>query len=184
MPHVGSPIDAPSNERRSRRGIDLHFWGLVLILLVAAAPRLYVCATAPLWLDEFWSLELSVGRDTAHDHVPLDTVLNPAPVLTSMSGASPWWKIWTTMDEEPHPPPYFIILRLFRDVLGPGDLAGRMLSFVCSLPCILLMYRVALELHGPVAAMWAAALMALAGQQLIFASELRSYSMIIALALA
>ncbi|HEX5245108.1 MAG TPA: glycosyltransferase family 39 protein, partial [Tepidisphaeraceae bacterium] len=177
----GNSAQPPADKRR---GFEWVQTSLVLILLVAAALRVYAAQTTPLWLDEIWSLELACGRDTAHEHLPINVLLSPAPALTTMQGAAPWWHIWSSMRNEPHPPPFFILLRFFRDVLGSTDLAARTLSMLASLVCIVLVFRCVKELSGNVPALWAAALMAFSGQQIAYGIELRSYSLIMMLTLA
>lgn len=167
-----------------RGAFDWSQSALILILLVAAALRIYAAQTTPLWLDEIWSLELSCGRDTAHEHLPINVMLSPARALTTMQGAAPWWQIWSSMRNEPHPPPFFIVLRFFRDILGSSDLAGRMLPILASLICVVLVFRCVKDLSGNAPALWAAALMAFSGQQIAYGIELRSYSLIMMLTLA
>lgn len=177
-----TPENMPGSELQKSR-IHWEFWGLILILMIGAALRLYAMESTSLWLDEIWSVELASGRDNAHLHLPVNVLLDPAPALTAPAGAAPWWKIWTSMAGEPHPPLFFILLRWFRDVLGPTDSAGRMLPLIASVACIFLLYRCVAELSGAVPAFWAAVLMALSGQQILFAVELRSYSCVEAVVL-
>lgn len=156
---------------------------LVAILLVAAGLRGLAVARANMGLDEDWTLELSTGRGTMHEHLPVDTVMQSPPDLTSLSGARPWWTVWTTLNEVTHPPLFYLVLRLWRELSGGGTLAARLLPCAASLAAIMLLYRAVRMLHGPAPALWACALMALAGQQIFYAKELRNYSFTLAMGL-
>jgi len=167
---------------RPRR--DRYFWALLGILVIGAALRLYAVETANFWLDEFWTLELSCGNDTAHEHLPIDRLIFPAPSPTSLATAKPWWSIWTSLDQVTHPPLFFLLLRGWREVLGPGDMAARLLPCVASVAAIGLLYAAVRRLRGVRAGVWAALIMAVAGQQVFYAQEVRSYSLIVAMGLA
>lgn len=174
---VQSPTERNVHARRD---------GLVLIaiLLVAAALRLYAVETANFWHDEFWTLELSCGRDTAHEHLPTNVLLPSLPVLTSPAEALPLWHFAGSLSEVTHPPLFFLLLRFWRDVLGPSDMAARLLPCLASVCAIGLFYRVVRQVNGPGAAGWACLIMALSGQQIFYAQEVRSYSLIVLLGLA
>lgn len=162
---------------------DRYFWMLLGILVIAGAARLYAVETANFWLDELWTLELSCGHGTAHEHLPANVLLPAAPGLTSLADARPWWTIWTSLDEVTHPPAFFLLLRGWRALLGPTDMAARLLPFIASMASIGLLYHLVRRLNGPAAAVWAAVLMAVSGQQIYYAQEVRSYSTIVALGL-
>jgi uncharacterized membrane protein len=172
--------DAPPEQRR------LHWQGAALaaILILAAGLRLYAVQTANLWHDEFWTLELSCGRDTAHEHLPTDVLLPSLASLTSPAEALPWWRLPGSLSQVTHPPLFFWLLRFWRDLLGSSDSAARLLPCIASVAAVALLYRVVGRLSGPGAALWAALLMALSGQQIFYAQEVRSYSLIVMLGLA
>lgn len=162
------------------------FWfsgGLILVLIGAIALRVLAVEKASFWLDEFWTLELSCGHDTAHEHWATNTIIPQPHSLTALSGAGPWWTVWTTLSEVTHPPLFFLLLRIWREALGPSDMAARLLPCLASVAAVALLYKAMRDLHGPAPALWAALLMALAGQQLYFSQETRSYSLIAALGL-
>ena len=165
-----------------RCGMELA--ALLAILLLAAGLRLYAVETANLWHDEFWTLELSCGRDTAHEHLPTNVLLPSLPGLTSMTDAPPWWQLPGSLSQVTHPPLFFWLLRFWRDLLGSNDMAARLLPCIASIGGVALLYRVVLRVNGPGAAVWAAALMALSGQQIFYAQEVRSYSLIVLLGVA
>jgi uncharacterized membrane protein len=172
-------VPAPSSPRRDR-----YFIGLLVILALAAGLRLYAVETANFWLDEFWTLEISCGHDTAHEHLPTNVLITSPPNLTSLADARPWWTIWTSVHEATHPPLFFMLLRGWRAMLGGDDMATRLLPCLASLAGIALLYHVVRRVNGPVPALWACLLMAISGQQIFYAQEVRSYSLIVALGLA
>src|SRR5439155_5826510 len=131
--------------------------------------RVYLIFQSHLWVDEFWTLELAAGHRSPHVELPQDTIIASGPSLTSMDAAKPWWTIWTSLGTVTHPPLYFILLRLWQEAFGSGEVAVRMLPLCSSLLAIAAMYRVTSLLHGRTAALWACALMALAGPQIYYA---------------
>lgn len=180
---AGSGRQAPDAARAKPRRFPhaALFWA---ILVLATALRLYVVETANLWHDEFWTLELSCGRDTAHEHLPLDVLMPSLPALTSPAQALPWRDLPGSLSQVTHPPLFFALLRLWRDLLGVSDIAARLLPCVASIAALALLYALVRRLNGPCAALWASALMALSGQQIYYAQEVRSYSMIVLLGVA
>ena len=159
-------------------------WALAGLLLLAGGLRLAAVQRASLWLDEFWTLELALGHGTAHEHLPTNIWLASPPGLTSLDETRPWYTIWTGLGEVTHPPVFFLLLRGWLSVFGESELNLRLLPLLFSVAAVGLMYMVARRLHGPRVALLAAALMAVSGQQIYFAQEIRSYSLIVALSLA
>jgi len=156
---------------------------LVCILLMAAAARWYGIGEFSLSLDEIWTIETATGRGSPHLHLPEQTILAPGPDLTSLEGAQPWWRIWTSMREMTHPPLYLIVLRGWMEVFGDGAIAIRSLSAGASLIAVFLLYDVVRALLARTPALWAALLMAIAGPQVQFAQEARPYAFMVMLAL-
>src|SRR4051794_25686853 len=68
---------------------------LALILIVGAVLRFGLLSNQTYELDEFWHAELSTGRGSAHNHVPINQIFTPAPKVTGLNDAPPWWRIWT-----------------------------------------------------------------------------------------
>lgn len=157
---------------------------LIAIILLAAGLRLYGVETANFWHDEFWTLELSCGRDTAHEHLPTNVLLASLPVLTSPADALPLRHFAASLSEVTHPPLFFLLLRFWRDLLGPSDMAARLLPWLASVLAIAMFYRVVNQRHGASVAAWACLIMAVSGQQIFYAQEVRSYSFIVLLGIA
>jgi uncharacterized membrane protein len=82
-----------------------------------------------------------------------------------------------------HPPLYHIVLRWWIDLFGVSPAAARSLSVLFSLLAIVAIFDITRLLSDSQTAIFAAALMALAGTQLDFAQLARSYTMVLALGL-
>jgi hypothetical protein len=161
-----------------------HLITLFLFLAAAAFLRFHQIGQPSLWMDEIWTIEMSMGHGSVHDHLPLNAIQTTIPHPTTLSQAAPGWRIWTHLNGITHPPLYFLTLRLWMDVFGAGPAAVRSLSAVFSLAAVLLFFDLCRLLRAPRVALFAAALMALAGAQIDFAQEARSYPMVLALSLA
>lgn len=173
------PADQPS----ASKGWNRFVIAFTLIVMLAAGLRLYAVVTANLWLDEYWTMELACGRDTVHMHLPLNVLLPSLPSLSSLADARPWWTIPGSLSQVTHPPLFFLLLRGWWAMLGGSDIAARLLPWTASMAAVILMFVVARRINGPKAALWAALLMAISGQQIFYAQEIRSYSLIVALGL-
>jgi hypothetical protein len=190
LPLTGSvtPILDYAETERPRSSLARFFaspWLLLpLILVIALALRHFHLGHDSLWLDEFLAVQNATGRGEMHMSFPRDVVIDPAPPLTSTGDGPGFWKIWTSLGTDSHPPLYFMVLHLWRRAFGDGDVAARYLSVAFSLIAIALLYDVARQLHGRAVGLWAALLMALAGSQIQYAQEARNYTMLLALTLA
>jgi hypothetical protein len=156
---------------------------LAAILLIAGCLRIYQIAGPSLWMDELWSIEMSVGRGSAHDHLPTGVIQSAPLNLTDISTAPAWPKIWTHLNGYPHPPLYLVALRWWMDLFGTSPLAIRSLSAVLSIAAIAVLFDLCRLLGPPRIALLAAAIMALAIGQLDFAQEARNYPMLILVSL-
>jgi hypothetical protein len=158
---------------------------LIIILIVAAIVRVNGLTAESTWVDEFIALKHAAGRplNAPLPDRPNDVLLQPAPSPASLVDALPWYRSWTSVRDDVHPPLYFVALRLWLNLFGDSDAAARMLSVVCSLIAIALFYDTCRVLHGSTIALWAATLMALALTQIRYAQEARNYAMITALAM-
>jgi uncharacterized membrane protein len=157
---------------------------LLLILLLASALRLYGLSDHDYWLDEFWTAELSTGRGSAHLTIPTNTIIDPPPLTTTLASAPRPTKVWTTMQDATHPPLYFFLLRLWRNLAGPGDTPSRLLSVLSSLAAIAFLYDISSRLHGRTVAIWSALLMAIAIPQIEYAQATRNYAFLLMTSLA
>ncbi|HEY1684142.1 MAG TPA: glycosyltransferase family 39 protein [Tepidisphaeraceae bacterium] len=156
---------------------------LIVILLIAAAVRFYGLGRASFWYDEFGSLEASTGRGLAQLRLRANQIIAHPTDLTSLQDAPPFWKIWSSLDLDNHPPLYFLVLRFTRDVLGDSEWTVRLPSAVFSLVAVIFFYLIVRAQLNEKGALAATSLMAIAGSQVSLAQEARPYSMWMALSL-
>lgn len=158
-------------------------WQWVIFLAIFALAlglRLYQLGSTSLWHDEVWGLEMSLGRDARQTELSTTAVLPNPPDLVGMEEAAPWWKIWTHMRIDTHPPLYLILLRFWRELFGSSEAAIRSLTVVCSMTAIVLLFDAVRIHNGPAAALWAMLLMAVATPQIQYGQECRSYALVMA----
>jgi uncharacterized membrane protein len=132
-----------------------------------------------LWTDEFFSLELSAGRGLGDALIPQDVLVAQPPSPTLLSGAPPWYRTWTAMSDDTHPPLHPLALRCWRFVFGQGAIAARSLSVAFSLLAIVFVFIAVAALHGSASALGAALVMAVAAPQIEFAQFVRDYAMLV-----
>lgn len=156
---------------------------LLGILALAGALRVWEIDHDSLWTDELLSLQFSTGRGFAHERLPVGTLLQPMPDLTSLQGAPPWRAVWANSAEDMHPPLFNLLLRLWRVLFGDAIAAVRALSAVLSVVAVLLLFDAARYTVGTAAALWAALLMAAAAPQIAYAQEVRGYVLAVAMTL-
>jgi uncharacterized membrane protein len=154
---------------------------LVLILFLAggAFVRCYRLGKQGLWLDEYWSVYAATGLgqpETSVFHKPTGVVLDPPPAV-GFGQAAPVWKIWGSLDNNVHPPLYFILLRLWVDCFGSSDVAVRFPSILFDLGTALLLFRIIQRRHGPWPGLIATALVMFSLAQIDLSREARSYTL-------
>jgi len=163
---------------RTRR----HILILMMILGIAGVLRVYHLSANCLWMDEYFSLECSSGWGRTDMHL---TGSQTVPDLVSLHNAQPIGSIWGSIArDENHPPLYFILLRIWREMFGDSIAALRSLSVIASLAGIVLLYFVGETAFGPVVGLWACALMAVAWPQIQQAQQARAYALVTADAMA
>jgi uncharacterized membrane protein len=181
------PSPEPSSDGPGRK-TELPRWLtallLLIILVIAGLARSVHIHRYCYFFDEAWNDEISTGRGSLHVRMANDVLYENVSKPTSLSGAEPWWRIWTHVDRVTHPPLYFIVLRWWRDLFGESPVVSRALSTTVSVVAILLLFDVARLMHGTTAALWGCAIMALAGAQVELAQETRSYAMLLMVSLA
>jgi 4-amino-4-deoxy-L-arabinose transferase-like glycosyltransferase len=111
--------------------------------------------------------------------LPNGKVVESPPNYIRLDVARPWYEMWTNASGDVHPPLFYLVLRLWREIVPDSDAWIRGLPALLSVIAIGLLF-LAIHTHaGPVPALWASALMALAGVQIEYAQECRSYPLML-----
>lgn len=82
-----------------------------------------------------------------------------------------------------YPPLYFFALKFWTGVTSPSVFFSRLFSMVFAVWSIYLIYRLGVELYSWREALWAALLVTLSNFHLYYATEIKMYSMVLALSL-
>lgn len=151
---------------------------LALIVAIGAGLRFARSGYDVLSFDEQWHLELSTGRGSIHMTLPPDQLIEQAPPTSTLKGAPPWYAVWTSLGEAVHPPLYFVSLRIWQEVFGEGEQAARTLSILFSLGTIVLISEIGRRTIGPLPALGASLLFAIAPNQVYLAQQVRGYAMV------
>ncbi|MGB7160391.1 MAG: glycosyltransferase family 39 protein [Tepidisphaeraceae bacterium] len=171
-----SPREAEDVHRRVGAGA---LAALLVIVLLAFALRVYRMDAKSFWFDEFQSVGMACGRGFAHFDLPANVVLPNPPALLNLDHALPWWQIWYGETQGHMPPLYPLLLRAWGEIFGLGETSARAFSVAASVAAIVALFFVVRELSGTTAALWAGALMALAGPQIQFGQEARNYTLLL-----
>lgn len=127
----------------------------VVAALVVAGVVLRFVTTSPLWLDEALSVNLA---------------------------GLPVGELPDALRRDGHPPLYYLLLGGWMDVVGDGDVAVRALSGVVAVATVPVVWWWARHRVGPVAAAWAAALLAVVPYATRYGTEARMYALVMLLA--
>lgn len=138
-------------------GFDIRHFALPLIIVLAAALRLYGLGDQSLWFDEAASVRI-VRQDFR-------------AMLASIR------------DDERIPPLHYLILYAWVRVFGPAEWSVRLPSALAGIGAVWLLYLFARRLFGAVPALVAALLLAVAPFQIQYAQEARAYSLMLLLSL-
>jgi uncharacterized membrane protein len=156
---------------------------IILLALSIALVCLRSQSRTGLWLDEVYSLELSLGSGYAHRQLPLAAPLNLSDLdLTApVTHLSPL-TVWQHQQADSHPPGYFIALQAFRLGFGDWPWVARAFSAVFWVLTVLLVFAVGWLAAAPHraalgAGLAGAAVMALSLPGVWYASEIRHYTL-------
>lgn len=157
---------------------------LVTILALGLGFRIWRCGAENLVFDEIWHIELSTGRGSVHEALPKDAWIASAGPMTTLDGAPPWYAVWTNITGAVHPPLYFLLLRIWREVFGSAENTMRALSIVCSMATIALIFQAGKKTLGLAPAAWGAMIFAVAPPQFWLAQQVRGYALLFLLCMA
>ncbi|MGD0541481.1 MAG: glycosyltransferase family 39 protein [Tepidisphaeraceae bacterium] len=161
------------------RRVPLRCWVILAALLaLGAGLRFYQITKVGQWPDEFWSsVHLATGRGTEIFDLPAGVLIDPPPP-TLLAGSPAWPHIWTGLRNVVHPPLYFIFLRWWMDLFGPGDFSTRTFSTLASLAGACVLFDIVRRTSGDHAALLAAAMFAISPLQINLSRETRSYPLL------
>ncbi|HEY1684689.1 MAG TPA: glycosyltransferase family 39 protein [Tepidisphaeraceae bacterium] len=147
------------------------------IILIAAGVRFYHLGRNSYWQDEFLSLENSSGNVTPLKSLPTNRLIVSPPHLTRLNRSASWPQLWRLPDGDLHPPLYFILLRFWREGFGDSEWVVRSFSAIASVVALILFF-LAMRLQSPMSvALWATALLAVAGSQINASQNARDYAL-------
>lgn len=153
---------------------------LLLPVLLALASVLRPQGRTGLWLDEIYSLLLSRGEGYRQLTVPCGEILAVYPDPTSLDGAGSLFGIWAGQAQDAHPPLYFVMLRLWREVFGESVMVARAYSVFCFAGATLLITLAAYRLTSQIwAALGSGTVMALSVSAAWYGQEIRDYSQLL-----
>lgn len=136
-----------------------HALGVALVAAVGVALRLYGLGAESFWIDEAITAAL-LER------------FGPLELLTAVPR------------EQPHLPPYYVLLDLWAGVVGRGDAALRALSALFGVAVLPFVYGIGSRLFDRRVGLLALAVTALSRLQLYYAQEARMYALLTALTVA
>src|SRR5436190_8176623 len=155
-PFGARSFGVPQDDRCHRRASPAVLVALILalILIAATALRIHGLTRHSLWSDEIYTLESSAGFGLESKRLSLAGLVEDVPDLLSIT-RRPWWTVATKLArDDNHPPLYFLVVRVWRDIAGDSDAALRSLSVLFALGAIVLLYDAVRVLHGPSAGLW------------------------------
>lgn len=159
---------------------SLRAWLLLgLILIAAGGLRFWRIDAASFWLDEYLTVTLSSSHGFLQMDLPTGEVVESPPNYVRLDAARPWHQMWPNSFGDVHPPLFYLVLRIWRSIVPDSDLWIRALPAILSMLAIAVMFIAVHTQAGAVPALWASALMALAGVQIEYAQECRSYPLML-----
>ena len=129
---------------------------LVLIIAAGAALRVHKLGAESVWLDEAFTIKLSLHE--------------PAGIIEETS-------------KDVHPPLYYFALHYWMKLFGDSEAGARLLSALFGVLAVAAAYKLAARLFGPATGLVSAALLALSRFHLEFSQEARMYTLLGLLAL-
>lgn len=173
---------APDNQQNQRRLESAALFG---ILVLAAVLRFFQVDAQSMSWDEFITLAESTGNYWQNEQLQSrNEIVLPPPNITALEESRSWRHVWLALEHQVHPPLYYMLLRIWRWMLGGGDVAARSLSVVLSIVAVGLVHWLGRLLYDWRVGLWAALIMALAAPQITYAQEVRSYALLLALGAA
>lgn len=175
---TGSDVETTSGTGRTDRHTEWTFvLGLLGVLVLAAALRLYGLGEPDYWLDELHSLANSAARRAEFESPGYRTILEFSGGTTDLTTESTWSAVWHGMRNDSHPPTYFLLLQSWRKVVGDGEFAVRLLPTLFSILSLVPFALILREYRRPMVGVAVAALLAVTFCHIRYAQDNRPYSL-------
>jgi len=150
---------------------------MAAVLALALGVRLYHLGTEAFWQDEIHSMYNSACARGPVERLPHGVILRDVPRYSDLTERSSFLGVWRTMDDDSHPPVYFMLLLLWRRLVGDDEAAVRFMPLVFSvlsiIPVALAVRELGLRRTSPMLAL----ILALSFCHINMAQENRPYSL-------
>jgi hypothetical protein len=162
-PLMRALVDEKADDRSAAvdtgRSTRMPPWATPVVVgaIVVAGIALRFVQRSPLWLDEALSVNIA--------QLPVGDLLE-------------------ALRHDGHPPLYYLVLHVWMEVVGEGDVAVRALSGILAVASLPLVWVAGRRLAGPAGARWALVVAALSPYWVRYATETRMYSLVMLLVLA
>jgi len=170
-PSGQSAAAQPSRSRNSIRVVILVGLGL------AAALRLYGLGAQDFWLDEIHSMVTAAGRHAEFEALPHGVVLPGLRLFSEPVGKTGWHDVWRDLEDDSHPPIYFLLFQSWRRIAGDGEFTARLPAAVFSVLSLIPLALVFGELGRPKAGVWIVVGLAAAYAHIHMGQQCRPYSL-------
>ena len=173
------------------KGLHSALWPGLLIVTIAALPRIVSASRQDLWADELFSLAVATGHSLEHPAsaaVPaLGDFVEPPGAVPAASfqrylehespAAGPRRVLRAVLLSDTSPPLYYLLLNAWTRVLGTGDATLHGFSVLWSLATLPLVWLLGRRVGSERTALVACTLFALAPISLYYSVEARMYAM-------
>ncbi|MFH1111055.1 MAG: glycosyltransferase family 39 protein [Planctomycetota bacterium] len=147
------------------------------LLALALGVRMYHLGWEAFWQDEIHSMYNSACARGPVERLPHGVILRDLPRYSDLTERSSLVAVWRTMDDDSHPPVYFMLLLLWRRLVGDGEAAVRFMPLVFSVLSIVPVALAVRELGLRRASPMIALILALSFCHINMAQENRPYSL-------
>ncbi len=126
-----------SRDPQETRQVLWYRWALVGALLLAVGVRIYHVGEEDFWQDEIHSMYNSAGTRGPVEKLPHGVILKDIPRHSDLTPNSSVHAVWRTMDDDSHPPLYFLLLYMLRRLVGDAEATIRLMPIAFSVLSIL-----------------------------------------------
>lgn len=150
---------------------------VVGVVSIAAFVRFHRLGEQNYWLDELHSMVNSAGFRNELESLPHGVILRDIPRYPDLVKGSTVTTTWRTMTHDSHPPLYFVLLHMWRKIVGDSEFATRALAALFSILAIIPVAMTLRLYNRDRLAPWVGIGLALAFSHVLMAQENRPYSL-------